>query len=140
MPGTVVVRLTSNRFADLARRLPEEVARICESAARAIETDAKTSMAEAKSGRVYTIGGVDHTASAPGEAPAVETGNLMNSIQTEQDGATRWVVYTNAEYAQHLEYGAPAAGIAPRPFFTPAAERERSRFISALEDLEGQLR
>lgn len=136
MPGTVVVRLTTNRFGEIARRLPSVVSRICEDSAKAIETDVKAGMAESKAGRVYE----GHQASAPGEMPAVDTGALVNSIQTEQDGATKWVVYTNMEYAPHLEYGAPAAGIAPRPFFTPAAERERENFIRALGDLEDRLR
>lgn len=136
MPGTVVVRLTTNRFGEIARRLSSAVSRICEDSAKAIETDVKAGMAESKSGRIYE----GNQASAPGEMPAVDTGALMNSIQTEQDGPTKWVVYTNMEYAPHLEYGAPAAGIAPRPFFTPAAERERENFIGALSDLEDRLR
>lgn len=139
MPRTVVT-LTNNRLPELARRLPRAVAEIVETSAKAIETDVKVGMAAAKSGRVYDVGGVaPHQASAPGEMPAVDTGALINSIQTEMEGPTMAVVYTNQEYAIHLEYGAPAAGIAPRPFFIPAAERERPHFQRAMADLEQRL-
>ena len=138
MPATVTIKLTSNKFAAIARALPREVSEICEESAKAIAADAMASMGEPKTGRIYQIGNVDHQASAPGESPAIDTG-LLASIQTEQDGQTTWVTYTTAEYAAHLEYGAPAAGIAPRPFFTPATEPERPRFIRALENLERRL-
>lgn len=136
----IAIKLTSNKFGDLARRLPQVVNEICETSAKAIEVDAKASMGEPKSGRIYSIGGVDHQASAPGESPAIETGNLLSGIQTEADGATRWVVYTTASYSVELEYGAPARNLMPRPFFVPAAERERPKFLGALQDLEDRLR
>lgn len=135
-----VVRIRNNRFPEIAARLPDAVARINQEAAKAIELDAKMAMAEPKSGRVYNLGKDKlHQASAPGEAPAIDTGNLANSIDTAQDVRTRWVTYTNVEYAPHLEFGAPNANIAPRPFFAPAAERERPNWLRALQDLEAQL-
>lgn len=140
MPGAVTIKLTTNKFPALAARLPQVVGDICETSAKAIEADAKTSMAQPKHGRIYDVGGVaPHQASAPGESPAIDTGLLAN-IQTEADGRpTRWVTYTTAEYAAALEFGSPTLGIAPRPFFTPAAERERPHFIRALRDLESGL-
>jgi hypothetical protein len=130
----------SNRFAEIAQRLPQVVARINRDAAKAVEQNAKLSMEEPKSGRIYDMGkGKMHQASAPGESPAVEIGKLSNSIDTAQDGRTKWVTYTNVEYAPHLEFGAPNANIEPRPFFAPAVEQERPNWLRALENLERDL-
>lgn len=139
MPGAVTIKLTTNKFPALAARLPQAVGDICEASAKAIGLDATISMAQPKHGRIYTTPeGKAHQASAPGESPAIDTG-LLAAIQTEADGPTRWVTYTTAEYGAALEYGSPTLGILPRPFFTPAAERERPHFIRALENLEGRL-
>lgn len=93
-----------------------------------IEADIKTSMAEPKSGRVY--GG--HQASAPGEAPAIEAGHLVNSIQTNAEGLSA-TVGTNAEQAPVLEFG--GARILPRPFFGPAFEKAEPEFEKGLKEL-----
>ena len=111
---------------------------ICETSARAIGADAMAAMGEPKTGRIYDVGGVaEHQASAPGEAPAIDTG-LLAAIHTEPDGAA-WVTYTTAEYGAALEYGSVGQNILPRPFFIPATERERPKFLGALQDLEDRL-
>lgn len=132
--------MRTNRFPEIAARLPGAVARINRDSAKAIELDAKLAMQEPKSGRIYSKGnGKTHQASAPGEAPANDIGALANGIDTAQDGRTKWVTYAVAEYAPHMEFGAPNANIEPRPFFAPAAERERPNWIRALENLERHL-
>jgi phage gpG-like protein len=85
-----------------------------------LEADIKSQMAEGKSGAVYRRGSGTHQASAPGEAPAIDTGAYVNSIQTTEikDGAE---VGTNMEYGPFLEFG--TGRIAKRPHFTPAVER-----------------
>lgn len=127
-----VVRLTMNRFAQIAAKLPREAHAIVQGTVLDIETRVKTEMAGPKSGRMY--GG--HQASAPGEAPAVDTGALISSVQTDVQG-TEGSVYTNMEYAPYLEYG--TSQMAPRPFFTPAAEAARSDFERKMRDLEDRL-
>ena len=139
MPGTIIVKLNTNRFPELSRKMPEVVGRLVEESARRIVKDAQDSMAGAKHGRVYTRNGADHQASAPGEAPAIDTGALADSLRYEMTKTTRATVFSDSEYAAPLEYGAPAAGIAPRPFLTPAAERERPQLLNALRDLEDKL-
>lgn len=77
-----------------------------------------------KSGRVYTRRGVEHQASAPGEAPASDTGRLVGSIRTEYDrGRLAGKVVASTEYAPHLEYG--TARMEPRPFLRPALAARR---------------
>jgi HK97 gp10 family phage protein len=85
-----------------------------------IEAAVKVSMAASRSGTGLLIGG--HQASAPGEPPAIDTGNLVNSIKTElvssNEQSALAQVGTGVEYAEPLEFG--TSRIAPRPFMRPA--------------------
>jgi len=63
------------------------------------QSDIKRSMGTPKSGAVYD----GHTASAPGEPPAIDTGYLVNSIFYKKQGALIGKVFTNTEYAERLE-------------------------------------
>jgi len=68
-----------------------------------------------KTGRVYGA----HQASAPGEAPASDTGQLVNSITTSVDPNTvDGTVGVGAAHGKALEYG--TRNMAPRPFARPA--------------------
>lgn len=58
--------------------------------------------------------------SAPGDAPAVDTGNLANSISTERVNEAEWHLNVDAAYAEVLEYGTKK--MAARPFVLPAVE------------------
>ena len=75
-------------------------------------------------------------ASAPGEAPAIDYGHLLNSLGSsilESDGNSATAqLGTNAEYAAPLEFG--SAHTAARPFMRPAADEhgdDVSRAMSA---------
>lgn len=133
--ATTVVRIRSNRFAAIAARLPGAVGDVVMESAHDVEGVIKAAMAEPKSGNVYANG---HVASAPGEAPAMDTGTLAASIQVEPTGATSAAVATNMDYAMHLEYG--TVNMAARPAWVPAAEEVRPRFLQRLRNLEGRLR
>lgn len=65
------------------------------------------------------------TANGPAPAglpPAVDTGNLKNSIMAAP-GVSRltWLLLVGADYGVHLEYG--TVRMAARPFVLPAVER-----------------
>jgi len=97
--------------------------------AKRIENEAKTSiMSGNKSGRVYQRGAVSHTSSAPGEAPANDTGRLVNSISSYLVKANAEAVVTAGrglvKYARMLEFG--TSKMAARPFFFPAAEKSKA--------------
>ena len=77
-----------------------------------------------------------HTASAPGQPPMSDTGYLANRITFDRLGDLTAVVGTKVEYAVHLEYGTER--MAARPFFRPAVERMRPKYIGKLEDLIGR--
>jgi HK97 gp10 family phage protein len=85
-------------------------------------------------GRTYQRRGVTHTASAPGQAPATDTGRLANSVTFEQAGPVSVTVGSALIYAAYLEYG--TTRMAPRPVWRPAVEdmapKFRNRLLRAL--------
>jgi HK97 gp10 family phage protein len=71
-----------------------------------------------KTGRTYG----KHTASAPGEPPASDTGNLVSSITVEEINDGQVNVICRAPYAAVLELGTDdGTTIEERPFMRPAA-------------------
>jgi HK97 gp10 family phage protein len=111
--------------AEMKRKLKDAVS----DTALGIESHIKIDMAEEKHGRENRKG---HVASAPGESPAIDTGFLVNSIQSEMTGDLSAMVGTNANYAEHLEFG--TIHIAPRPFFEPAFEAAKPEFERRLKE------
>ena len=85
-----------------------------------------------KSGRVYQKYNPrrTHTASAPGQAPASDTGNLVSQIMVRQETRDNVVVESNALYSSFLEFG--TSKMLPRPFLFPATERSRPKITQAV--------
>jgi HK97 gp10 family phage protein len=74
--------------------------------------------------------------SAPGEAPAVDTGRLRASIshRVETDsGESAAYVGTNVEYAPWLEFG--TSRMRARPFMVPAMNRNREWIKATLKSV-----
>lgn len=77
-----------------------------------------------KTGRIYRVRGVRRRASAPGEAPANQTGRLVGSLRTTyQDGGLTGIVSASTKYAFFLEFG--TRKMAARPFMRPALANMR---------------
>src|SRR5690625_6789873 len=74
-----------------------------------------------------------HTASAPGDAPNRDTGQLGSSLIVTRSGSTSAEVLANVEYAAYLELG--TRNMAARPFMTPAVEQERPNYERGLREL-----
>lgn len=74
-----------------------------------------------KTGRVYKRRWKDHQASAPGEAPAGDSGDLANSIRTNLslDGLGA-AIGSELDYADILELGSTGGKIEARPFLSPS--------------------
>jgi len=70
-----------------------------------------------------------HQASAPGEAPATDTGNLVNSISNRHVKLWEGEVRVSADYSYVLEFG--GVHMAPRPFMAPAVADEFPEFVGA---------
>jgi hypothetical protein len=74
---SVEVKITKNLFGGIAQRIEAGVARVNKKTAEQIAERARQNiMTGPKTGRVYG----SHQASAPGESPANETGDLAESI------------------------------------------------------------
>ena len=85
----------------------------------------------AKSGVVYQMYNPrrEHRASAPGQAPASDTGNLVSKIVVRQKGANVTNVESNANYSAFLEYG--TSKMQARPFMLPAFEKSKKPILDA---------
>lgn len=66
-----------------------------------------------------------HTASAPGDAPAVDSGDLRRSIGVKKIGDGHYRVGTNLKHGLHLEFG--TRKMAARPWARPATEKVRRK-------------
>lgn len=80
-----------------------------------------------KTGRKYQRGTVVHQASAPGQAPATDTGFLVSSIYNEDRGYLTKAIGSRLDYAFYLEFG--TRKIAARPSWVPAVEREIPKML-----------
>lgn len=100
-------------------------------------TARKSILRDPKTGIVYG----KHQASAPGEAPASDTGNLARNIIVLADERTHMsYVVSRAPYSAALEYGAVRNKdsefftLAPRPFMRPALELNRAAIRKLIDD------
>lgn len=85
-----------------------------------LEATIEEAMAQPKHGRLYPRGSRVHQASAPGEAPAIDTGNLIESMEPQFPSPTKGVLAILAEYAAYLEFGTRHIGV--RPYAQPAVQ------------------
>jgi phage gpG-like protein len=117
---------------DVVRRMTDQTSGILRAMAAGIVGEMQRLMSLPKSGRAYRTSrtGELHIASAPGEAPAVDTGTLTNSINWSMNGETQAIVSINADYAAYLEYG--TRFMARRPYIEPAIDKVRSDFAGIL--------
>jgi HK97 gp10 family phage protein len=92
----------------------------------------KSIQSGAKSGIVYEKYNPrrTHRASAPGEAPASDTGNLVSKIKVKQKSKNIVFVESNANYSAFLEYG--TSKMQPRPFMFPAFEKSKKPIEKAV--------
>lgn len=88
--------------------------------------------AEKKTGRIYLIKGVEHQASAPGEAPAIRSRELERSLFYNVSGHTYLEYGADADYAGFLEDG--TSRMDPRPFLIRAAiDKNRDTYNSLVK-------
>lgn len=144
------IELIFNNFGAMGAEMRVVADHICRTTAHQVEARAKLKIQNPpKTGRIYELGehtvsfttkggkevsftvrkGVEsrqHQASAPGEAPATETGALDNSGYTKRLGTADYEVGFTTEYAAPLEFGTPR--IEPRPYLRPSVEEERAQF------------
>ncbi len=133
------IKLVDSRLARLSGELHQKAVDLVAATAENIAATAVDSMSGPKSGRMYRSrkgDGSMHQASAPGEAPARDTGGLAGGI-TVVEGANdlQRIVAVNAAHGLPLEAGAPRAHLAPRPFMDPAVESQRAAWDAGVGSL-----
>ena len=120
-------RAIPNIFRNLQGRSEKSMEQAAAALAMKIRTTAVDLIQKGpKSGRVYG----EHQASAPGEAPASNTGDLARSIRVVKGEEKTWFVVARVPYASYLEFGTEY--MEPRPFMTPA-------FVQALPNLKDEI-
>ena len=122
--------MNANALPEADRIVEEWGLEILHTAQRAIENPPKT-------GIVYERGSISHQASAPGEAPADDTGNLRNNAKIKNVGMAKRDVVFYSDYAFHLEYGHWNHGVwtYARPFLRPAIQKNKGKFFKAMNEL-----
>lgn len=116
--------LQHNAFGAIADRLEARIAAGQEAGADALVKDITADMGTAKHGHHWP--GLDNTSSAPGESPAIQSGDLVESLRAYPLGHGDWAMAAGGPDAPHaidLELGAPARHLAARPFLIPGAHR-----------------
>lgn len=85
-----------------------------------------------KTGREYPRGrNKTHRASAPGQAPATDTGTLVSSIYNEDRGRNAKAIGSRLPYAFYLEFG--TFKMDARPSWVPAVERTIPKMLKRVE-------
>ena len=113
---------------EMQQSVAAEINKALFASAKHVEAEAKRSIVSGqKSGRTYKRRSVTHQASAPGEAPASDTGRLVNTItsylNTSEGESTVVAGRGTVKYAAMLEFG--TRHIAARPFMFPALEKSK---------------
>lgn len=113
---------------ELLQKVNAAIGRWVRKAAAYVEGQLKSSMAEPKTGRRYG----DHIASAPGESPAVDSGNMTGSITQIFPSTLEARVGTPVEYALYLEDGTNK--MAARPLWQKTASESLPTLEKMLKD------
>lgn len=133
----VTVDTSFNRSPEFQALLKKEVEIALYASAKQVEKEAKQSILNGKkTGRIYKRRTVTHQASAPGEAPASDTGRLVNSINSYLVRAAMEAIVVAGrgvvKYATMLEFG--TRKMAARPFMHPALEKSRAWIQARIAD------
>lgn len=120
-----------------------EAEKALDASALKVQRDAKDSILRGtKSGKVYTRAGgqnlsATHRASDEGEAPANDTGLLVDSIIWDRDGLDARVFTRDADfsggenYPSYLEFG--TINMAARPFMRPALKKNQDYIVRQMQ-------
>lgn len=130
MPKDVEFIIVFDRLPQLIEQIEDRVGDAALEIAERVVRDVKASMAAS--------GGAG-TPSAPGEAPAIQEGELYASYDAKRLSKTTAAAFTTEWTAPILEFGAPGANLAPRPHLRPAVWGRRGDFEQALQRIWGRL-
>lgn len=164
MAKYAAVHMVFNHLDQIAPYLRPQADKVCNDIAVGVRNYAAASMEGPKHGRTYRrgkigrkmtkslqghglrtyttqggtkmaiVGAKIHVASAPGEAPAVDYGHLVNSIKVHKVHDLLWYVTVGAAYGYILEFG--SVKMAARPFMRPAAKAYFQTFVNRIKALK----
>ena len=121
------------KFRSLGKDLEEPFREVVKGGAQFVRGEAvKSIQTGSKTGRTYEKYNPrrTHKASAPGEAPASDTGNLVSQIRVKEESKDLIKVESNALYSSFLEFG--TSKMLARPFLFPATEKSRMKIAQAV--------
>ena len=130
---TTNLKKVMNKLSKLNKQLEPDFQEVVKGGGQLIRGEAiKSIQSGAKSGIMYQKYNPrrEHRASAPGQSPASDTGNLVSKIIVKQKSADVTNVESNANYSAFLEYG--TSKMEPRPFMFPAFEKSKKPIINAV--------
>ena len=126
------IKKVLSQLENLDKQLEPDFQEIVKGGAQLIRGEAiKSIQTGAKSGVMYQMYNPrrEHRASAPGQAPASDTGDLVSKIIVRQKSRDVTSVQSNANYSAFLEYG--TSKMQPRPFMLPAFEKSKKPILDA---------
>ncbi len=141
MAGLEIFVEGAKKIAEQLRKAGEEydkqVRVIINRGALAIHADAvKSVLRGPKDGIIYELYDPrrTHQASAPGQPPATDKGDLARGITiiTDEDGKGARIV-SKAEYSWFLEFG--TVSMQPRPFMMPALDKNTPEIVRQFQAL-----
>jgi hypothetical protein len=90
----------------------------------------KILLAPPRTGKRYRRGGnAIHVASAPGEPPAIDSGNLVNSFQYQVQSESSLLLSSSRDYAEELEFEKN------RPYFIETIQNNLDNLLDNLKKL-----
>jgi len=121
------IEKTNAELNKYVKSVKSDISDIIKATALSVEADAiKSIQRGTKTGKTYKRGDTSHQASAPGEAPATDTGSFVNSIRAVIDESVAFVG-TNDERGMWFEWG--TTKIKPRPWLQPAWNKNKRTFV-----------
>lgn len=123
----------SINLAKVDKKFADQLQNLIDATAQRIRTDSIRSIQRSPAvGRRYPSGKQTHVASAAGNPPRTDTGELVRMINSKV-GQLEAEVVSSAPYSSYLEFG--TTNMRARPFLFPAFEREMAGFKRRLAEL-----
>jgi len=133
---TFISQANPNGYKNYSKQMEKKVKEVIGVAGNLVRNTAITSIQSgAKSGVMYG----KHQASAPGQAPATDTGFLQSNIvlNIEASGLVA-NVESRAKYSKFLEFG--TVKMKARPFMFPALEENKPKIRRLFAKVKGKIK
>lgn len=136
----IQIRITTTKFVEnqlkhAEREITQSVQKAIYKSASLIQADAIRGIQRGKkTGKTYKRRGIQHTASAPGEYPASDTGRLASSIRINR-GLLSADVGSDLLYAKILEPDSltSESKLQPRPFLEPSYQKNKEKINAYID-------